>query len=218
MRIAIFDFDGTLYASETFRLLMRHLKQHPQYHSHYKTFFRKILPAYAGYKMNLVPETTMKEKSMRYYIEALQHLSMEQLTHYFSELKDEVKQRVNEEVLSKVHEHHENEIHTLLVSGAYTPFLHEVTDGMPFQTIIGTEIPYTNGKADSKNIQHIQGYRKNIKIKEALTGYSIDWENSFAYGDSFSDISVLELVGNPVAVKPQPKLQNIAQKRQWTIM
>lgn len=218
MRIAIFDFDGTLYASETFRLLMNHLKQHPKHRTHYKTFLRKVLPAYTGYKMKLVPEVTMKEKSMRYYVEALQHLTLEQLTQFFSELKEDVQQQFNQQVLSKVHEHHRNDVHTLLVSGAYTSFLQQVTGDLPFQTIIGTEIPITNGKINPQKLLHIQGYRKNEKIKEAFAGQAIDWKNSFAYGDSYSDISVLELVGNPVAVNPKPQLQDIAKKRQWTII
>ena len=44
MRVAIFDFDGTIYAEETFTLLMKHLKEHPIYHSSYKRFYRAIAP------------------------------------------------------------------------------------------------------------------------------------------------------------------------------
>ena len=41
-------------------------------------------------------------------------------------------------------------------------------------------------------------------------------EASF-YTDSYSDLSVLEAVGSPVAVHPDPRLTRIARKRGWRI-
>ena len=107
----------------------------------------------------------------------------------------------------------------MLVSGAYTSLLTSVTKELQFDTIIGTEIPLKGEIIDYKTpIYHIQGLRKNEKIKEVLDGYDIDWQNSFAYGDSLSDLSVLELVGNPVAVSPEPRLHAIATERKWEIV
>lgn len=37
------------------------------------------------------------------------------------------------------------------------------------------------------------------------------------YTDSFSDVSVLEVVGRPVCVNPDPRLARIARKRGWEI-
>ncbi|WP_347177910.1 hypothetical protein [Sporosarcina thermotolerans] len=83
MRIAIFDFDGTLYSKETFQLLMDHLKDHPVHGPKYKPFFRKILPLYIGYKLKIVPEPTMKERSMQIYAGALHTLSKKSWTTIF---------------------------------------------------------------------------------------------------------------------------------------
>ncbi|MFJ5769666.1 HAD family hydrolase [Psychrobacillus sp. NPDC093180] len=67
-------------------------------------------------------------------------------------------------------------------------------------------------------IDHVNGTRKTEHILQALEGQPIDWENSYAYGDSFSDLPVLELVGNPIAVKPEEKLLNVAKERGWEII
>ena len=40
-------------------------------------------------------------------------------------------------------------------------------------------------------------------------------EESVAYADSASDLPMLEVVGHPVAVNPEPKLAAIARKRGW---
>ncbi|MFC5604555.1 HAD family hydrolase [Sporosarcina koreensis] len=220
MKVALFDFDGTLYAKETFQLLMDHLKQHPTHGSKYKAFFRGILPIYIGYKMKIVPEAKMRERSVQLYANALSTLSKMELEHYFAELKEIMRQDLNEEVVERVRQHHRDGMHVMLVSGAYTTLLHAVTDGIVFDTVIGTDIPFTeDGAFDSKtSIYHIQGKRKTEMIMESLQGKQIDWKHSFAYGDSYSDLPVLELVGNPVAVRPEERLRRVAEVRKWTII
>lgn len=220
MKVAIFDFDGTLYARETFQLLMDHLKQHPTYRSKYKAFFRRILPIYIGYKIKIVPEAKMRERSMQIYANALHTLTNTELKHYFEEMKESMRQAFNEEVVEKVRKHHNEGMHVMLVSGAYTPLLIAVTEGIMFDTIIGTHIPFReDGSFDNETtIYHIQGKRKTEMIMKTFEGQQIDWEHSFAYGDSYSDLPVLELVGNPVAVRPEERLQRIAEERNWTII
>jgi alcohol-forming fatty acyl-CoA reductase len=38
---------------------------------------------------------------------------------------------------------------------------------------------------------------------------------SYAYGDSIADLPMLEIVGHPVVVNPDRRLQRVAQTRQW---
>lgn len=44
-----------------------------------------------------------------------------------------------------------------------------------------------------------------------------DLPASYAYGDSISDLPMLESVGNPVAVNPDPRLRRIARDRRWAV-
>ncbi|MEK3953421.1 HAD family hydrolase [Psychrobacillus sp. FSL K6-1464] len=219
MRVAIFDFDGTIYAEETFTLLMKHLKEHPTYHSSYKRFYRAIVPPYIANKLKLYPDNKMKKRSMQLYLEAFNGLTKLEMDIYFSEIKATMQQDFNTKVLERLKRHQEENIHILLVSGAYTQFLERVTDGLVFNQIIGTDIFYKDDKVYTKNaINHVNGQQKTLKVHEALDGHQIDWENSYAYGDSFSDMPVLELVGNPVAVRPEEKLRSLANARGWEVM
>lgn len=219
MRVAIFDFDGTIYAEETFTLLMKHLKEHPTYHSSYKRFYRAIVPPYIANKLKLYPDNKMKKRSMQLYLEAFNGLTKQEMDIYFSGIKATMQQDFNAKVLERLKRHQEENIHILLVSGAYTQFLERVTDGLVFNQIIGTDIFYKDDKVYTKNaINHVNGQQKTLKVHEALDGHQIDWENSYAYGDSFSDMPVLELVGNPVAVRPEEKLRSLANARGWEVM
>lgn len=219
MRVAIFDFDGTLYPQETYTVMMNYLKEHPVHSSKYKKFYKALMKPYLAYKMKLYPEGKMKAKSMQLYLNALKDLSQEELEEYFIEMSNGMSKDLNQTVVERLKKHLIDGDHVLVVSGAFTTMLNEVTKEFAVHQVIGTEIPYSNGSLDTANeIFHIQGIRKNMMIDQALNGYDIDWENSTAYGDSISDISVLELVGNPVAVRPENRLRSIAEERKWEIL
>ncbi len=44
-----------------------------------------------------------------------------------------------------------------------------------------------------------------------------DLSASYAYGDAISDLPMLESVGHPVAVNPDPRLRRIARERRWAM-
>ncbi|AQQ53978.1 HAD family hydrolase [Planococcus lenghuensis] len=219
MRAAIFDFDGTLYAGETFDLLMNHLKYHPTHKNRYQKFYRAIMPPYIGYKLKLVPEAVMREKSMQAYLSAFHQLSETELTDYFREVADKMKDNLNQEVKKRMEKHAEQGDFVMLVSGAFTPLLDAVTADLPVDRVIGTQVSYPNGILDKRSpVRHIQSERKIEEIKAALGDREIDWNDSFAYSDSVSDLPILELAGNAVAVQPDERLRTIASKRGWEIL
>lgn len=219
VRVAIFDFDGTLYSKETFQVMMSHLKNHPEHSVRYRKFYRAIMPPYIGHKLKIYPEAKMRARSVQAYLMALETFSRKELEQFFGEIAVKMHDDMNSRVMERLQKHVADNVYVMLVSGAFMPLLHAVTDKMPIQKIIGTEIHYKDDVLDHLTpVKHIQGSLKTEKIHEALDGQEIDWQNSFAYGDSFSDLAVLELVGNPVAVQPEPRLLTVAEQRQWEII
>lgn len=219
MQVAIFDFDGTLYEKETFNSLMKHLEEHPNYQAEYKKFYRDILPPFIGHKLKVYPTHKMRANSMQLYVNALDRLSVNELNMFFSDLAQKMRKDFNPLIIERFKEHHANNVYTMLVSGAFTDLLTHFTTEFPFDKVIGTDIPILNNEVNkTEQIEHIQGTMKNEKINDALKNKQIDWKNSFAYADSYSDLSVLELVGNPVAVDPDQDLRNIALERDWEII
>lgn len=219
MKVAIFDFDGTLYPDETFPLMMKHLKNHPVYSKKYLLFITKISLMYTAYKCKLYPEQKMKEYSMRSYISTFQNNSKPEIDHFFAELGTIMSSDLNESVLQKLEQHHKDGYYIMLVSGAFLPLLEAVGTNLSIDCMIGTSIPFKNNQFDHKTlVMHVHGERKKDKIYAALANDYIDWENSFAYGDSYSDLNVLDLVGNPVVVNPEARLLEVANKLKWKIM
>ncbi len=63
--------------------------------------------------------------------------------------------------------------------------------------------------------EHLSGAAKLRALKMLATRYGLDRAGSYAYGDSSSDLQMLEGVGNAVAVNPTRALAREARKRRW---
>jgi HAD superfamily hydrolase (TIGR01490 family) len=62
--------------------------------------------------------------------------------------------------------------------------------------------------------------KANEKLMRLLAEYRsrhIDWNHSFAYADSVSDLPILERVGNAVVVNPDSRLRFEAVRRGWKV-
>ncbi len=55
-------------------------------------------------------------------------------------------------------------------------------------------------------------------MAQLAADHGYDLATSYAYSDSFSDRPMLEAVGYPVAVNPEPALRELAQERGWPIV
>lgn len=55
-------------------------------------------------------------------------------------------------------------------------------------------------------------------VREFARSHRIDLSASFAYADSYSDLPLLESVGNPVAVRPDVALFRHARRKNWNVV
>lgn len=219
MKVAIFDFDGTIYKHETYTLMMDHAKHHPTYQHKYKSFYYSIVPPYLGYKARLYPEAKMKLDLTQKYLNMFVGNTIDEVEAYFGEIAEKMNGEFNRLVLERLKWHEANGHYVMVVSGAFQTLLETVLANLPVDCIIGTKIPVQDNYINPEEpIDHVQAERKSELILETLKDRVIDWKNSYAYGDSTADLAVLEMVGNPVAVCPDVKLQDIANRKDWTVI
>lgn len=79
----------------------------------------------------------------------------------------------------------------------------EIDDGFYTGRLVG---PFMYGEGKAEMISALAGER----------GY--DLQACYAYSDSGSDLPMMQLVGNPVAVNPDRALQAVAHRRGWPIV
>jgi hypothetical protein len=62
------------------------------------------------------------------------------------------------------------------------------------------------------------GEGKAEKIRRITEERGYELQSCYAYSDSGSDLPMMQLVGNPVAVNPDRALQSVAHHRGWPIV
>ncbi|MCK1975773.1 HAD-IB family hydrolase [Jeotgalicoccus huakuii] len=220
MKVALFDFDGTLYPHETFETLRLHLRSHPKYKKNYKHFVRYFAPTYFGYKLKLVPKIKMQQRALESYILSFKGYSKTDIEEFFTDVARSMSEELRRPLLDKIKQLKQDNYYVVLISGAFIPLLEALFKGIGFDLIVGSSVNYNNkGKLDYKaRFERVFAERKIDIIKEHFKNKEIDWSNSRAYSDSISDLKMLELVGKPVAVSPDSDLLSVAQKNNWKIL
>jgi HAD superfamily hydrolase (TIGR01490 family) len=106
----------------------------------------------------------------------------------------------------------------MLVSGGPVPLLKRIASELGINHVVGTEFEVLEGKYTGRTAGPVclEDYKASLSMAYLTdNGYQIDFQSSYAYADSISDRSLLEMVGNPVAVYPFDQLRILAQRRGW---
>ncbi|MGI6450019.1 MAG: HAD family hydrolase [Desulfitobacteriia bacterium] len=222
MKLAIFDFDGTLFLKDTLPFLLwrwKYLKC--SRFTFYKTVL-SLLPLFLKYKLETASKLSreqIKQQAVRKFNQLFYGRSEQELMAYFAACTQNIEGLLNENVVTEVEKAKAEGLHTVLLSGTYLYLLKNVGDYLGFATVIGSELHFKDGLYDhTKEFQPLIGDLKLNKIQEVFGKEAIDWEASRAYADGYSDLSLLVAVGNPVAVRPDSQLKAVAEEKKWRII
>lgn len=101
-----------------------------------------------------------------------------------------------------------------IVSSSPEEVVRPLSERLGADEVIATRAEIVDGKYTGKLEFYCYREQKAEAMRE-LEG--IDLAGSYAYSDSITDLPMLEVVGNPVAVNPDRELRKIAQQREWKI-
>ncbi|MEO7198322.1 MAG: HAD-IB family hydrolase [Solirubrobacterales bacterium] len=128
--------------------------------------------------------------------------------------------RIYPQMLAEVRAHQDAERPTFIVSAAGHGVVELLANVLDMEGGIGTRYEvdadgnYTGDLVEGLNY----GQLKIAPMRRFAETHDIDLAASWAYSDAVSDLPMLELVGNPVAVNPDAELLAIARERGWQVM
>jgi HAD superfamily hydrolase (TIGR01490 family) len=128
--------------------------------------------------------------------------------------------RVREDVLQRLREHQTQGHRVIIVSGTLSPLLAAVGQVLGVEETVGTEPVLRDGRySGATQMPACQGPGKVTRLAQHLgDATDIEWQQSYAYADSLTDLPLLERVGHPVAVYPDAELTALARSRGWEII
>lgn len=108
-----------------------------------------------------------------------------------------------------------------LVMATTTPVdvIEPLAEALGFDQVLATRYSESDGQYDGTiDGLFVWGKGKARSVKEWASMNDIDLASSYAYSDSYYDVPLLSIVGNPFAVNPDPRLMAQATVRRWPII
>lgn len=169
------------------------------------------------YKIGIFSLEMMQRISMQAYkgksVEQFEPLAKE---FYVKELKPLLSNRI----VRHLKEHQQKGHTVILLSASLRYCLSNVVDDLGIDYLLCSELKvgidgFFTGELKG---ELVRGQQKTILANQISSQLQIDLKKSYAYGDHITDLSILQLVGHPVAVEPEPGLRKIAEKNNWKIL
>lgn len=218
MKLAIFDFDGTLLTKDTLPSLGKEWIRQKRSRTRYFLVYLSILPVLVCYKMHLINRETMKNLAFDKFNYIYNGMTKAEINSFFQNAYPNLKKLFNNVVLEEIESAHKQGFHCVLLSGSYANLLTVVAEDLGIDTVIGAELAFRHDTFDQRgDTPFINGKKKVALLQKTFAGINVDWEGSKCFADSVADIELMQLVGEPVAVNPDPGLLSYAIDNHWII-
>lgn len=150
------------------------------------------------------------------YMRGKQKNTVEQSAKLFL---DEGKAKINQLLLPIINNHKKEGDLLVAVSGSPIEIVSELGKLLGFNFTIASEFKVRDGIYTGEVVEPILlGKGRVDVIKNFAQEHLIDLNSSYAYGDSISDLEMLQIVGVPNVVNPKDDLRSIARKNKWRII
>ncbi len=215
-KVAIFDIDGTIFRSSLLIEIVNILIE--------RGIFSEAVWADYGEK-----EKSWLERKGNYdeYIHAVVEVFVKNIkgVYYkeFAEVSEEVTSRYQHHVYTYtrdlIKQLKKEKYYLLAISQSPKKTVEDFCRGIGFDKIygriyeLGPEDRFTGVIID----QHLIENKSNI-VHRAVEKENLTLDGSYGVGDTESDISMLELVENPIVFNPNKKLHRYAQMMGWKIV
>ena len=225
MIVAIFDLDGTLYSGHIARGIARHHRAHKVKRLQFYTYMAVHVPLWLLQRVGLLPEATVRRLWSRNMGWTVRGWTPQEAAPAFNWIAGQyVQPLLLPDVAARLRDHQAAGHRVILVSGTIAPLLAEIGRLLEVKDTVGTLLALRAGRYTGASKAPVcQGAHKVTRLVSYLRENGWDdgdvlWAQSYAYADSYTDIPLLERVGHPVAVYPDPQLAAHARSRGWDVM
>ena len=126
--------------------------------------------------------------------------------------------KIFSEAVSQIQEHQEQGMAIVLVTGSLDFIVQPMANYLGVDVVLAPQLHEQNGRFTGElTTPPLIGEQKAVAIQEFAEQHEISLKDSYAYGDSQSDLPMLECVGNPVVVNPGKALRQKALDSDWEL-
>ena len=203
---AFFDIDGTIYRDS---LMVEHFKKLIKYEIvDQKAWVAHARDTFLDWDKRQANYDDYLDEICDLYVKSLQNVDKSGIDFTSDQVIALKSERVYKYTHSRIKWHLENGHKVIFISGSPSFLVEKMAKKYNATDYAGSEYIFENGKFNGTVIPMWDSKSKNIAIDKFVEKYDIDLSQSYAYGDTNGDISMLKRVGHPVAINPTNELVN----------
>ncbi len=210
--IAFYDLDHTIIASSSGTLIVKDL---------YKRGMLPLSSLINGtllsflYRLGIINTQSLIAK----WVKRLQGMEAKTIEHY-SELffEETVKHYIHPQAIESIYMHKTKGASIVLLSASLDFICKPVMKYLHFDDVLCTELEVNNGYyTGAIKGNYCYGKEKLNRAIQFCISRNVDITSAYYYADAVADIPVLEAVGFPQCVNPQPALLKRARLEGWPV-
>ena len=212
MNLIVTDLEGTLTTGSSWPGFRRYFKQHYSTLA-YNLFFTRFLVRFPLMKLGLLDRQKTMTAWLKAEIGLLQGVPASEVNAMAEWVVfNEMWPKCRPEILLELERKRLAGAQIAVISGAYQPIVEAFARKIDAKAI-GTQLLYEGGKLNGIDLPVNSYQHKAAKVRTRYPDFRI----VAAYGDTLSDLSMMEMSEQPVAVYPDAKLRRVAEARGWRV-
>ena len=210
---AFFDVDGTLLTVQSGSLYIGYLRRNGLMD---RSSQLRIYWSFLTYRLGMLNLRRLAEVSSRWLNGRLEE---EVAAHCRDWYENEVNSYFREPMLAKIEEHRRDGHVVALLTGG-TRYLNDwIAADLGIEHVIASRLEVKDGRFTGNPVGRLCYGRGKVEHAESFAeAQGVSLEDSWFYSDSIADLPMLERVGRPVVVNPDPRLRVEARRRGWPII
>jgi HAD superfamily hydrolase (TIGR01490 family) len=211
--LAVFDLEGTVVASNVIETyLWARLSDLPR-----GDWAAEIVDLARRMPRYLSAERRDRAEFLRTFVRryaGADEAALSRLVH--ERIGDALLRRARPEAIRQIRKHRAAGHRTVLITGTVDVLVAPLA--VLFDEVVASRLHARDGVYSGfLEAPPLVGEARAAWLRRYAEAAGVDLTGSFAYGDSYSDRPLLEAVGHPVAVNPDPQLYRHAKTRQWPV-
>jgi HAD superfamily hydrolase (TIGR01490 family) len=203
--VAFFDIDGTLFRNslmiEHFQKLMNYEVIDPA------IWYTKVKKVYLEWERRFGDFEQYLEILAEVYLEELKGVDKSYIEFIASHVIESNGDMVYKYSRDQIEWHKSQGHKVFFVSGSPDFLVSKMAEKYKVTEYRGTLYKVDNeNKFTGEIVRMWDSESKQKVINELIIKYNVDLDNSYAYGDTTGDLSMLRMIGNPVAINPNKNL------------
>jgi HAD superfamily hydrolase (TIGR01490 family) len=210
--IAFFDLDHTLIMANSGKLLIKEARE-----KGLMTSFDLARALWLSFLYKFSLKNT--EKIIAGMLQWLEGVPVKKVNELSAEVfLKKMAGVIPDEARKEIIRHQERNGAAVILSSALCPVCQAVAGHLEMDDIVCTRIETTDGICTGRPSGRLCfGKEKVVRLREYCEKNNSRVEDAWYYGDSYSDLPVLQIAGHPVCVNPDKKLLKAAIKYSWRV-